>query len=269
MNFKKYASEIEKFLELDRKLVGVKILTSYSPEIYHFQINYKIRYCEAVLRASKGKPVAISKENIKCPSSEVALGFEEPKYAEFERIIPSKTKHVLLCSIDQWKFSFDPDLILCICNPGHAMQISSAVAGISFSVKGEIAFCGELTSHTFMENKGSLSLLCDGCRIYAGFQNHELGVSLTLGELELAANNFKKKEKIAPRIRIDRDMSPSSRLIIEVIRSRGHCSQRELVSYTGLSERSIRNSLRQLKNKKMITEFPDPVDRRRKEYRIR
>ena len=69
-------------------------------------------------------------------------------------------------------------------------------------------------------------------------------------------------------IKMDKSLTTSSRLILESIRSTGFCSQKDLSAYTGLSERSVRNSLRQLKNKGLIFEAPDPNDGRRREYII-
>lgn len=68
---------------------------------------------------------------------------------------------------------------------------------------------------------------------------------------------------------VDKILTPSSQLILGVIRLRGRSSQKELMECTGLSERNIRNSLKQLKNKKMIAEVRDPLDGRRKEYKVK
>ncbi len=271
--FKNSAIEIQEFLDLKRRFVGIKIFNSYNSSIYGFEVDNKLRYCEVVLTASKGTRIAISKENLSCPSSVIAIGFENPKYTELEpRIKPAETEYILLGPLDEWNFDENPDLVISICNPKQAMQIASALGGIDIKARGEIAFCGELTATTFMSGKPSISLLCMGGRVYGGFNNNEMGVSFTLEDLERIADNFKRLEKIEGISKKDLkyvNLTPSSKLILQVLDEAGRCSQQDLTEYTKLSERSVRNSIKQLKSREMISEIPDRSDKRKKEYRLR
>ena len=135
---------IEKILGLDSSLVGISLLKSKK---YNFT-QKSMRYCEALVHASNGNAIVFRSNDSLCPSSDVALGIPEPQYADIIPRVRQKLMQVLIAPLGDWKFNENPNIVVAICDPYQAMQISIALGGSIESVDGSIAFCG-LTAFTF------------------------------------------------------------------------------------------------------------------------
>lgn len=257
------AKKIEELLGLDRRLLGISLLRARR----HPASAGRLRFCEALIQASGGEGLVFSGSGALCSASDVALGISEPKYAHIEPKVKGKTSQIIMGPLSRWPFKEPPQLVMVVCDPRQAMQVSLALGSELDHIDGEIAVCG-LTAYTVSNKKPSLSLLCNSCRLYAGVKGNELALSFPFVKLNEVASNLGKMGGI-PRTKVrDLKLTPSARLVFKILKERGRSGQRELVSTSGLSERAVRNALNQLKRKKLIREKPDFSDMRRRMYEL-
>lgn len=265
MNSKEIAEGLQNFLSLEKKIIGITLLKGgrYDVNVSH------LRFCEALVRGVNGESMVFEGSMSLCPSSDVALGFTQPKYVDISPRVKRKTKRILIAPLDCWDFKEKPEVALVICEPSQAMQVTIALGENLSTVDGQIAVCG-LTSHTINEHESCLSLLCNSCRLYAGVKPNELGLAFPFSRLSGLWENIKKIGKISPKIQLDEhEITPSSRLILQILEERGRSTQKELIKVSGLSERSVRNSLKQLRKKDIIIQKSDISDMRAKVYSIK
>lgn len=152
-------------------LVGVKILEDEEIDDKR-RPKKKMRYCQIVREAAKGKSFEVGVEDIDCPNAIVTLGFEEPVYVDIQpRINPATTKVVRVAPLTELK---DPDVVLAILNPRQIMEVSALLGGLESRFAGSMAVCGEATARPYMEKKPNVTFLCGGARMFAEYKDNEL-----------------------------------------------------------------------------------------------
>ncbi|MFH1788312.1 MAG: DUF169 domain-containing protein [Candidatus Altiarchaeota archaeon] len=254
---------IEELLGLDRGIVGVCLLskTKYS------HVTHGLRFCEAVMKAAEGRNLVVSNSDSLCPASDVVLGIEKPKYAQIKPRVESITRQVILGPISEWMFKEKPQVAILIARPSQAMHIANALGVKPTMTDGEVALCG-ITVYTILTKNPSTSLLCNSCRLYAGVRDNELSLSFSFTELEGLKSALSKMEGVR-RIRlVDFELPPSCRLVHRILSEKGSSTQAELLRASALSERSLRNALKQLAGKGVVSESVDFSDRRRRIYKL-
>jgi len=154
-------------------VIGVKIFQEkVEPKPPFERPNKRMRYCQLVRKAGKGKAFVAYQEDISCPNAEVTLGFEEPIYVDVQpRIMPGNTKAVMIGPAQDVA---DPDVILIILTAKQGMDVASLLNGVEAHFAGSLAVCGEATARPYMEKKPNLTLLCRGSRMFAGYADSEV-----------------------------------------------------------------------------------------------
>ena len=219
------------------------------------------------MKACEGRTLLISGSGSLCHASDVSLGIEEPRYAQINPRVVSKVKQIIIGPISEWEFKDAPQVIISILKPAQAMHIANALGAKPTFTDGEIAVCG-LTAYAFNTGKPSLSLLCNSCRLYAGVRDNELALSVGFEDFKGLMKSLSKLEGARRMRLVDRELTPSSRLIHRILAERGSSTQSELLHSSALSERSLRNSLKQLVGHGVVSESVDFSDRRRRIYEL-
>ncbi|MFQ5888259.1 MAG: DUF169 domain-containing protein, partial [Candidatus Hydrothermarchaeales archaeon] len=154
-------------------IIGVKIFKDkVDPKPPFERPKKRMRFCQLVREAGKGKAFVAYQKDISCPNAEVTLGFEEPVYVDVQpRIMPAETKAVMVGPAENVA---DPDVLLTILTAKQGMDIATLIGGIDARFAGSLAVCGEATAKPYMEKKPNLTLLCRGSRIFAGYADGEV-----------------------------------------------------------------------------------------------
>jgi uncharacterized protein (DUF169 family) len=129
-------------------------------------------FCRFVREAARGKDFFIKMKDLNCVNAEVALGFREPNYVNIEPRIKEKTAALRLGPVE------DADVVLLVLNPEQIMIMSILLDGINAKFKGDMAVCGEAMAHVYNTGQTNVTFLCNGARLYGGFEGSELVVAL-------------------------------------------------------------------------------------------
>lgn len=209
MNLKDSVREIETYLELDRKPVGVKIFTNKEDfDAYELpQYNRKITYCNSVQLASKeGIRYKTTLINQACPNGSAGMGFVEapPKMMSGEarvglgiydnievsksvsdghKFFKAETYGILVQLLEDFTDEYQPDVVIQITSSFNAMRLIQGYAhhyGTIDSLKsvGLMAICNDLTSYVYNTDSINLSLLCPGTRRVANWHVDDVGVGV-------------------------------------------------------------------------------------------
>lgn len=169
MDRKKISALIKSYLGMNHELIGIKILEE---RICGNKPSKMERFCNLVRKSLKGQTYVIGRENLSCSTAEITLGFDKPKYLDFEPRIKRKTKAVRIGPVENC------DVVLFTLNPQQAMVMSILLGGIEARFKGEMGICGEAVAKVYNEKRANLSFLCNGARKYGGFMENEVVLGL-------------------------------------------------------------------------------------------
>lgn len=197
----KYAelsAKFRKFFELPTSPVAVKIIREDTGE--RSDELKPMRYCEMIRNSAVyGEEYTFDVECLSCASGELALGFTEPSYGEvYPRIKPATTRLVKIAPLE--KCSFEPDVVIVVGDPRRIMRITTVLSQLEgrepvvVKFKGEFAVCGECTAIPLMENRGNLSMLCSGSRMFAGYRDDEMTLGFPLEEFIRIAEATEQEE---------------------------------------------------------------------------
>lgn len=193
-------------LDLDRKIVGIKIVNSKAEfeQAQAKELTYQLAYCVAVKHATNGIALKMTREFSGCGGSTRALGltpptesfyngqdgcalglYESPELAASVasqmKFCPPDTYGVIIKPLEQ--FEADPDVVLMV---GNSYQIMRVIQGYSyvygmqpnFNMLGNQAVCLECTSYPMMTNQINVSLFCSGTRFLAKWRDTEVAVGI-------------------------------------------------------------------------------------------
>ncbi len=165
---------ITSYLDMTTRPVGVKIyLEDDKVDDAGFAAPEKrMTFCKFVREASHGKDFLLRMKDIDCLNAEVALGFREPNYVNIEPRIKEKAAAVRVGPVE------DADLVLLVLNPEQIMITAILLDGFNAKFKGDMAVCGEATAYVYNNHQPNVTFLCNGARLFGGYEGNELVVSL-------------------------------------------------------------------------------------------
>ncbi|HPF20289.1 MAG TPA: DUF169 domain-containing protein [Syntrophomonas sp.] len=192
---KNYAEVLKHTIGMHREPVAVK-LVGEEAQLSHINPNdydagTKSRYCQGVMRATRGERVILNADNISCAAAAAAFGFKtlHPKLASGEahfntgtfgtqeaaqRIMGDMPRlacgdyHSVLIS-PLALAEFEPDVVLIEAPPENLMWLALACIYTSgerlqFSTSVVQATCVDCTVVPFISGKTNATLGCNGCR---------------------------------------------------------------------------------------------------------
>lgn len=219
MNFNKIASNLEILLDLDRELVGVKVVKTIE-EYNQYEgkdIVSPISYCVAVKSASLGHAIKITRDTSGCGGGSRSLGFISPDEEFFtgksgcglglykDEEVAAKVAHeVENLSSDTYgviikpliKFEEKPDVILIVSNTREAMRVLQGYTyenGLTkgFKLSGNQAVCVEATSFPMNTKELNISMFCSGTRHKAHWGTDEVIIGLPIEKAESLVRGLK------------------------------------------------------------------------------
>ncbi len=199
-------------LELDRKIIGVKLI--HTKEDFDFyeakEIKYPLAYCVAVKLAMNGLSLKMTKETSGCGGSTRALGLAPCSDGYFSgaegcnlglyqsREVASKVaRQVKVCDPNTYGviikplelFEHEPDVVIMVSNSYQIMRIIQGYSYIfgmqpNFNLMGNQAICVECTSYPYLTNQMNISLFCSGTRFLAKWKDTEVAAGMPYGIFE-------------------------------------------------------------------------------------
>lgn len=207
-----YNDVLESTLDLERKIVGIKIHI-YEEDFKNSsfrEVKRKIAYCTLVRNATQGEAIKIAGSNFACFGSATSLGITESRetsktgirqfenstyknmpisrsYAKQHNHIGVKTYGVSIAPLKC--FNEDPDVVIIVCNPYNAMRLihgynysNSYYGGFDFIGLG--AICREVTSLPYENNKINVSVMCPGTRMLCQWGKEEMAVGVPFDKFD-------------------------------------------------------------------------------------
>jgi uncharacterized protein (DUF169 family) len=187
--------QLQDILGLDREPAAIKFFIDAEAlgvlDLSHYDNNKRSRYCQAVMRASRGEKVILGADNIACASAAAAFGFKtlHPKLASGEahynvgtlgsqeaarclmedmpRLVFGDYAYVAVAPLAAAEFT--PDVVLVEAPPENLMWIALASIyktgeRMHFSTSVSQAACVDCTVVPFTGGKINFTLGCNGCR---------------------------------------------------------------------------------------------------------
>lgn len=206
MPIKDKANDLYNYLNLQRKIVGVKFI--HSEEEYNStptkELNIMASYCYMVKKVSENNSFKACSKNFKCNSSAMALGIRNinPKvtsgqlyfsYETYDSLSRAKSTQkdvtyinhkiygVLMMPLED--FHVDPDVVIIISNNYQAMRIIQAYGyhhGMAKNIKlcGNQGVCSECTATPYETNDINISMLCSNTRFSCQWSDCEMGIGI-------------------------------------------------------------------------------------------
>jgi uncharacterized protein (DUF169 family) len=197
--------EIKENLDLDKSPVAVKFVLRPEdiPEDIK-KIEDSARHCEMVQKASQGEIFYATGDEQACKGGAAALGLvEAPEKVKTGEMYQSLGRFSSLGSakrtmddipkIDNMmhgiiyapleKATFDPDVIVVICNPAQAMKLAQALVytlggRVEADFAGIQSICADAVAGPFTRKRPNITLGCSGSRKFAGIQSDEVIVGM-------------------------------------------------------------------------------------------
>jgi len=197
--------EIKENLDLDKSPVAVKFVLRPEdiPEDIK-KIENGARHCEMVQKASQGEIFYATGDEQACKGGAAALGLvEAPEKVKTGEMYQSLGRFSSLGSakrtmddipkIDNMmhgiiyapleKATFDPDVIVVICNPAQAMKLAQALVytlggRVEADFAGIQSICADAVAGPFTRKRPNITLGCSGSRKFAGIQSDEVIVGM-------------------------------------------------------------------------------------------
>lgn len=212
-----FENNVKKFyalVDIDRKIVGVKLLKDKSQFDSYDVINLikPLSYCVSVKSASLGHRIKYDKLRSGCGGSTRALGFEKPTDDFLDGRAPlrlglfkdqqvsmesalhttnvlSNTYGVLVQPIEFFSEEDKPDVAIVIGKPRELMRIMQGYTynyGINtnMSMSGNQGICVETTAYPLIHNTINMSLLCSGTRYLAQWKDEEAAIGISMNILD-------------------------------------------------------------------------------------
>ncbi|MCR3922392.1 MAG: DUF169 domain-containing protein [Firmicutes bacterium] len=248
MNSQDAVIKINGLLELQRKVVGVKIVTTKAEyDAYDaLELTKPMHYCVAVKCAMAGHSIKLSKLTAGCSGGNRALGIVEPLPQFFDGssgcrlglykdnviaagvaktvpIYPPNTYGVVVKPLEL--FEDDPDIVLITAFPRTIMRL---LQGYTYSyglpagmlMSGNQAVCVECTVTPSVTDSMNVSMLCAGTRYNANWEDADAMVGIPFSKfhglvkgIECTVNPIEPDER---KKRIEDSLEQANLLEIEV-----------------------------------------------------
>lgn len=219
MNIKEMVNNLRILLDLDRAIVGVKIVKTIEEynQYEGSELVSPISYCVAVKSATLGHAIKITSATSGCNGGNRALGFV-PSGEEFfsgksgcrlglymdEKVAAQVAHEIENLSPDSYgiiikplkNFENIPDVILIVSNTREAMRILQGYTyenGLTkgFKLSGNQAVCVEATSFPIITKELNISMFCAGTRHKAGWGVNELIIGVPIEKTKSLINGLK------------------------------------------------------------------------------
>ena len=199
------SGKLKDLLGLEKSPVAIKLVLREDdlPEGVD-KIEKPARHCEMVQMAAGGEAFYATAEAQACKGGADALGIDEApqkvrtgefyyNLGRFASFASAKRTFDEIPSIDLKfyaavyapleKATFDPDVIVIICNPAQAMKISQALVytlggRVEADFSGIQSLCADAVAGPYMRKRPNITMGCSGSRQYAGVRDDELIVGL-------------------------------------------------------------------------------------------
>jgi len=199
------SGKLKDLLGLEKSPVAIKLVLREDdlPEGVE-KIGKPARHCEMVQMAAAGEVFYATAEAQACKGGANALGIDEApekvrtgefyyNLGRFASFASAKRTFDGIPSIDLKfyaavyapleKATFDPDVIVIICNPAQAMKISQALVytlggRVEADFSGIQSLCADAVAGPYMRKRPNITMGCSGSRQYAGVRDDELIVGL-------------------------------------------------------------------------------------------
>jgi len=199
------SDKIKEHLGLTKSPVAVKFVLREEdiPESIN-KIENGIRHCEMVQKASQGEIFYATGEEQACKGGAAALGLVEPpekvktgemyqSLGRFSSLGSARRTMEDVPKIDNIiyaliyspleKASFDPDVIVVICNPAQALKLAQAIVytlggRVEADFAGIQSICADAVAGPFTRKRPNITLGCSGSRKFAEIQPDEVIVGM-------------------------------------------------------------------------------------------
>lgn len=186
------AKQVEKILNMDTFLVGVKFIHPNEQEPKNAKMLNNHRYCQALMKARHGESVLLNKQGISCPAAAYAFGFKElPSGLKsgkglvgfgitreektglemmngMEKLKPGEIQSLYLSPLEEMEIK--PDIVVIEDETEKLMWIALANLNVHGGKRIESttailqATCVDATIIPYKQQKLNLSFGCYGCR---------------------------------------------------------------------------------------------------------
>ncbi len=157
---------IRSYLGMTLRPVGVKIHTG---DVNHLaRPKEPMWYCHAIRESAKGRDILMRQGDEACKVAEIVLGFREPKRADIEHRITTRTQAISIGPLQ------DADQVIFILNPERAMTMAVLLGGINSRITGQMSLCREITAEIANGGEPRFSFLCKGARRHGEYGVEEI-----------------------------------------------------------------------------------------------
>ena len=190
-DLKELSSELKQMLGLKGEPIAVKLVAKEDPDPVPDEPSGRLRYCQLLMEAKKGRSLSLTAKNISCPAAASALGFlplpekiasggmlkalglfasneaAAKTMREMPRLELGKYRAVAAAPLET--ASFRPDVVVIEATPEQVMWINLASlhrsgGRLEFSSAVFQACCIDVTVIPYVAKKVNVSLGCYGCR---------------------------------------------------------------------------------------------------------
>jgi len=224
------STSLKEILSLKWSPIGVRLVKSdETPKDLPLESNRRLRYCQLLMEAKKGKGATLTSQNIACPAAAAALGllplpekissgemlqtlglFESKEaaartMAQMPRLALGEFHSVAAAPLEDAKFS--PDVVIIEDKPEKIMWINLASihetgGRLSFSSSVFQACCVDVTVIPYLTKEVNVSLGCYGCRDATDIADDECLVGIPYEKLrEIVTSLEALSKKAMPEVR--------------------------------------------------------------------
>jgi uncharacterized protein (DUF169 family) len=225
-----YSALLKETLGLKWSPIAVKLVkTDEATDNIPPNSEKRLRYCQLLMEAKKGKSATLTAENIACPAAAAALGLlpypekirsggmlktlglfesEEPAaqtIAQMPGVEIGQIKAIAAAPFEDAKFK--PDVIVIEDIPEKIMWINLAAihqtgGRLTFSSAVFQATCVDVTAIPYLSKKVNVSLGCYGCRDATDIAENEVLVGIPIEKLDEITKSLKTlSQKAMPEAR--------------------------------------------------------------------
>lgn len=246
--YKLLTDNLDTLLQLTRKVVGIKIVSSEDEYKTYSGIELKkpLSYCVAVKSATKGHAIKLTRKTGGCSGGNRALGLTScstefltgisgcklglykdehvaASVAHNEPRLENSTYGIIIKPLEL--FERDPDIVLIVANTRESMRIIQGYTFINglnknLNISGNQAVCVEATVGPLLTQDINISLLCSGTRYKANWNESELITGIPFGRLSQVIDGLKGTvnavEEDKRKKEIERGLSKTGSLDFEI-----------------------------------------------------
>jgi len=211
-----FGSEFKSLLQMDGSPVAVKLIPAGRENDViggHQKLDRQLRHCQITDHVRRtGEMFYTTLEEQQCKGGAAALGLtqlsDKVRSGQFycDSLHHFETVEAAKKTVDQITFlephsnsvvlyaplenaTFDPDVVIFICNPKQAMLLTQGYefingGRIEAAFSGKQSVCSDAVAHVILNGRPNLTIGCSGSRAYTKITDGELLYSLPAKDLE-------------------------------------------------------------------------------------